>query len=389
MKRSGKKKLTKQTVQKNLAMLLTMLTGAVCGILIVKFVDFSAYYGSGSQILLRFALFMLMMYISIYAQLVIHEAGHLIFGLATGYGFSSFRIGSLMWLKTGEGIKLKKLSIAGTGGQCLMTPPDMKDGRIPFVLYNLGGSLMNLITSLLCLGLYPLLRENAVLSALPLMCMFMGLALAITNGIPMRMGNVDNDGYNALSMGKKPQALRAFWVQLKINELTAAGVRLRDMPEEWFALPDSADMANSMCSSIAVFAANRLMDAHRFDEAEALMASLTADSSSIPGIYSGLLLCDRIYCELTGRNRPEQLEKFCGKGQKKFMKSMKNYPSVLRTEYSYALLSEKDENKAEKLLKRFDKAAVRYPHPSELEGERELMEIAAKKREDQGSATGG
>ena len=34
-----------------------------------------------------------------YLQLILHEGGHLIFGAATGYRFSSFRIGSLMLVK--------------------------------------------------------------------------------------------------------------------------------------------------------------------------------------------------------------------------------------------------------------------------------------------------
>ena len=55
------------------------------------------------------------------------------------------------------------------------------------------------------------------------------------NGIPMRLGNVDNDGYNALCLGKSPAALRSFWLQMKINQQISRGVRLKDMPEDWFA----------------------------------------------------------------------------------------------------------------------------------------------------------
>lgn len=29
-----------------------------------------------------------------------------------------------------------------------MNPPDMVDGKIPYILYNLGGSLMNFISAL-------------------------------------------------------------------------------------------------------------------------------------------------------------------------------------------------------------------------------------------------
>ena len=84
-----------------------------------------------------------------FVQVVVHEAGHLVFGLLTGYQFSSFRIGSFMWVKLEGKLKLKRYSLAGTGGQCLMAPPEMVDGKVPYVLYNLGGCLANLIVSVI------------------------------------------------------------------------------------------------------------------------------------------------------------------------------------------------------------------------------------------------
>ena len=64
------------------------------------------------------------------------------------------------------------------------------------------------------------------------------------------------------------------------------------------------------------------------------------------------------------------------KSQKKFMKAMKNFPSILRTEYAYALLAEKDEIKADEIKSKFEKIAMSYPHPSEINSERELMDYA-------------
>ena len=43
--------------------------------------------------------------------IIIHELGHLIFGLLSGYKFSSFRIGNIMLVKTGGKLKFKKLTI--------------------------------------------------------------------------------------------------------------------------------------------------------------------------------------------------------------------------------------------------------------------------------------
>ena len=90
-------------------------------------------------------------------------------------------------------------------------------------------------------------------------------------------------------------------------------------------------------------------------------------------------LCDCIYCELISENRQVDLDKMLTKELKKFIKSMGKYPSVLRTEYAYALLAEKDNTKAEILRKDFNKCVKTYPYFSEIEAEKELIEIADKK----------
>ena len=203
-----------------------------------------------------------------------------------------------------------------------------------------------------------------------------GVIYALVNGIPLRLGAVDNDGHNALALGKDPAALRSFWIQMKMAALQAQGVRLRDMPEEWFEAPDEAGMQNSLTAVLAVFRCNRLMDEHRFQSAREEMAKLISGKNALMGIYHSLMTCDLIYCECLFENRPERLERMLTKGQRKFMKNMKKYPSVLRTQYAYALLGEGDRAKAEKLEGQFRKVGKSYPYPVEWEGERELMDLA-------------
>ena len=138
-------------------------------------------------------------------------------------------------------------------------------------------------------------------------------------------------------------------------------------------------MKNAITAGIGALAASRLMDELKFDEAESLMKDLLTQDNALVGLYRNLMTCDRMYIELIGENRPEVLESLRTKGQLKFMKAMKNYPSVLRTEYTRALLGEKDRKKAEKIRGDFEKVSGSFPYPRELEAEGELMEIAEKK----------
>ena len=50
-------------------------------------------------ILLRLGYSMLWAFIGIFASVIIHESGHLVMGLRSGYDFVSFRIGSFVWIK--------------------------------------------------------------------------------------------------------------------------------------------------------------------------------------------------------------------------------------------------------------------------------------------------
>ena len=53
----------------------------------------------------------------------------------------------------------------------------------------------------------------------------------------------------------------------------------------------------------------------------------------------------------------------------------------MRTEYSLALLGDKDTVKAESLKAMFEKIAVSYPYQSDIHSERVLMDVAALKAE--------
>lgn len=356
-----------------------MSIGGVCGILMIRYLDMTANADRPlAAELLTFGLLILAMYAGILLQIILHEAGHLIGGLLSGYRFSSFRIFSLMLTEENGKLHCKRFSLAGTGGQCLMAPPTPDaDGHFPFVLYNLGGSLMNLLTTIAFILCALAVWQQPLVSTLLLMLAVIGFGFALLNGLPLRLTEVDNDGRNIRSIGENPETRRAFWLQLAINEQTARGVALQDMPDAWFTLPSAEGMKNSMCATIAVFAANRLLAQNQLTEADALMARLLAMDSGMIGIHRSLLICDRLTCEALGENRAAVIDAMLTRDLQAFMKAMKTYPSILRTQYILALCHEKNEVKAKKLQQRFEKMARTYPYPADLAADRMLMDQAA------------
>ncbi len=202
-----------------------------------------------------------------------------------------------------------------------------------------------------------------------------GIGFAATNGIPLHLPGIDNDGANIVSMRKSPEAVKMFYNQLKVSELGAKGMRLKEMPEELFTVPENADMENSLVSTIAVMNEERLADMGLLSDADEEAKRLLELEKGIVGLYRSLLTCDRISFAVIKGEDPSP---FVTKELNKFMKSMKDYPSVIRTEYLLAL-KDNDKEKAEKALRRFEKISLSYPNSGDLESERQLMEIGKDK----------
>ena len=164
MKREKKAKQDHGTVFSTLCM---VLFGAALGIFagkdlfeIVEGVSFGEY-------LLHVAWLIVMMTAAFYLQTILHEGGHLVCGLLTGYRFVSFRIGSWMVQRENGRLRFHRYTLAGTAGQCLLAPPELTNGKMPYKLYNLGGVLANLLAAALAGALGGILLASQVGVALP------------------------------------------------------------------------------------------------------------------------------------------------------------------------------------------------------------------------------
>ena len=375
------KEKKKQTAKGHLiSICFFTILGAILGLAMISFVDWQLPEGiSSSAKIFRLCITLIFLYLTVMIHIVLHETGHLIFGLMSGYQFSSFRIGTHMLMKENGKLVHRKIKIAGTGGQCLMIPPEMVDGKFPVVLYNLGGSIVNLVVAALMIPVFLAIDKSSVFALFVFLFIAMGAITGLSNGIPMRTKTVDNDGYNAISLGKSREAMRAFWIQMKTNEQLTKGIRTKDMPEEWFEVPSDDAMKNPMVATIGVYAASRMMDQHRFEEAGKLIDHMLKIETGMVALHRNLLICDQIYLELIGQNRSDRVEALYTKELKKFMKAMKTFPSVIRLEYAYRLLAEHDPESAAKSMAAFEKVAATYPYPNDINTERELMEIVDDK----------
>lgn len=364
---------------------LEILGGITMGFISVIFIFFlimeaekiMALYPKEKELYILFII-IIVAYFAYHIQILIHELGHLVFGKLSGYKFSSIRLGSIMLIKKRNKYKIKTLKIIGTGGQCIMNPPELDENDdYPATLYNLGGSLLNLIVSSILIAIAIIINENNFTTLILKVFSYFGFYFAALNGIPIKAGMIDNDGYNAVSLNKDKQAKKAFWIQLKTNQLLNENKRLKEMPEELFKVDKDADLTNNLIATQAAYECNLLMDKHEFTKANKKMKELLKKETSLVGVHQNLLICDMIYCELIEGDL-KKAEKLYTNDLKNFMKSMKDFPSIIRTNYVISLILEKNEEKAKQYQKDFYQRAKTYPYQSDIASEKELIAIARK-----------
>ena len=148
-------------------------------------------------------------------HIIVHEAGHLFFGLLSGYKFVSFRVFDFKIIKDENGkLSFRYEKIAGTGGQCLMRAPEYVEGKFKYKLYLLGGVIFNVLFSIVFWLILP--------SYYTLLFALIGFTLAFLNLIPMGF----NDGMTFYHASKDETTRFVLYLQLEYVYYQSIGKNL-------------------------------------------------------------------------------------------------------------------------------------------------------------------
>lgn len=325
--------------------------------------------------------FMAMLVVTFIFHIIAHEGGHCIGGLLSGYEFISFRVFNMMILKRNGKLQRKKFKMVGTGGQCLMAPPQPFQPDYPYRLYNLAGGLTNLVIAAICIAIsLPVIAAGPGLTWVLLILFPMsvtGIYCGVTNLFPMVIGGVPNDGWNLTHLGKDPESRRIFWLLLDVMAIINRGGQFRDLPEEWFDIGDNSeakrDFGNTFQCSLGVFRLNYLVDTGRLEEAAELIEEILGFRDKMPQLYQNELLCESIFLELIGACRLDRVERRYTPELERYIRATDSYPQRQRLHYAMAMLYHRDDKEAADSLSRFEKACKTYPNEGEISSEWELI----------------
>ena len=198
-------------IQGVLQLIGIMVVGAVVGYFVGKIAGDSLSGVDKPNIIL----FFITGVIAFILHIIVHEAGHLVFGLLSGYKFVSFRVFDFKIIKDENGkLTFRYEKIAGTGGQCLMRAPEYVEGKFKYKLYLLGGVIFNVLFSIVFWLILP--------SYYTLLFALIGFALAFLNLIPMGF----NDGMTFYHASKDETTRFVLYLQLEYVYYQSIGKNL-------------------------------------------------------------------------------------------------------------------------------------------------------------------
>ena len=308
------------------------------------------------------------------AQIILHEAGHLIGGLLTGYRFVSFRIFRFVVLRDDTGhLRLKRFHLAGTGGQCLLTPPPDTDRPTPYVLYNAGGFAANFLTALIALTLMVFVDGlPAFATVFLLMNVIVGIALGLMNAIPMKAGGVSNDGYN-LRLLKDPRLLRSMVIQLRVNAAVQNGMRPTEMPAEWFQSTGMTHYDNLIEVGDLMLRTAYQMDLGHMEVAQALLEGAYEHPDQIGPLMKNEVACELLYL-YWATGQAERAAALLTPELEKYIRSTAGVmSSKQRILFAQALCGEKDTARALEIFRRLEASQDKYLMQGEVKMDLALM----------------
>lgn len=301
-----------------------------------------------------------------------HEAGHLLCGLLSGYRFVSFRIFNLTFIKIDGKIRVKRFSLEGTGGQCLLSPPDLPLEKIPTAWYNAGGVLTNILLMAIALLLSGLNLNPFMREALVIFCLTAGV-LIIMNGIPMKLGGIGNDAYNMLHLRNNLQSKRAMVVQLRSNALIQEGIRPKDMPAGWFEPESDIDYRNPLEVSIPLMHASRLVDEMEWERAYSEFEALYQHKADIMPLYFNEIACELAFCAMV-TGHVERAKELLDAKVRKYLDAYRNImSSKQRILCGIMLYIDNDRAKATEIYQTLEASKEKYLLQGEVKSDLAIM----------------
>ncbi len=331
---------------------------------------------SGLKLCIIALLALTTIFLSYTINICLHEIGHMIFGLMSGYEFNSIRFGKIMLAKENGKLRFCKYDMPGTGGQCIMSAPKVDAENMPAVLYNLGGLFMNLFVLVIGIIVFAVLKDSHfVVAAVSLMFAMTSLLILIMNGLPFTQ--IGTDGANTIILYKDKFARDAFRNQLDVVKYISENYSVREMPEELFLFDKQIPMTNPLITSQAFSCFNYYFVSGKYQEAKEMASYILGNAKSINQLHEKLLYGELLFITIVIDRDYEVAKEQFGLHKKELEKAAR-FISMQRVLYAYYTLVEPTEKKASQYKKLFENSVRNYPYHKDAAIEKEQFDMVAE-----------
>lgn len=245
--------------------------------------------------------------LAFWLQVLLHEAGHALAGIAGGLRPLAFGVGPLRLERAGDRWRFRwGGGLSGISGFAALLPPaDGSPSRVVQAAYLLGGVVANAVVAALALWVLTL-SPPEMLRGLLVALAVTGLFLAVVNLIPFRSQGWLSDGAGLWSLWRQPGLAFASITLQQVLQASMDGVRPRDWPAALLPADDAPFGAHgdpALDAGVASMRLSRAIDAGRPDLAEPAARYLHAAwPTATPPLRPGVAAMLAVHCLLVRKD---------------------------------------------------------------------------------------
>lgn len=297
-------------------------------------------------------------------QIIIHEAGHLIFGLLTNYKLIMFRVFRFALVRGTNGrFSLRISRCSGSYGQCLMLPPDKE--HYPYILTTMGGIILNFITAALAsisIILYhpyiPFVHKLGVI-----LFVFYGYGFAALNLLPFSGSGTMTDGMVINVLSKNHFARVCNKSQLLAARHLIYGKTYGEIPLELLSVPARADLSNPVIGYHKILESYYYMDHRDWGSAKECLDLFCPYMGLLPAWLKNTVLMEQLFISIMQRDNTIK-DSSIYSSIKRYLKQSKSDYSTIRVCAAYEIYINNTDKKT--LLQKTERNKENYIYQGEV-----------------------
>lgn len=298
-------------------------------------------------------------------QIVVRQFGHYIFGVISGYEFTSIQLLNWVMVSSEYGIQFKRYHVPRINGQCIMKTPDVELDELPYTLYLQGGNIANGLLTLFLTVIVLNANLDMMKQLILVIFIIMGLVVLFVNAVPH--GLFINDTEAVRTLRRSIQARDAY-VQLSGFYREQFDFSDRSHSFEFRSYPiDLVDNYYAFLVNYYYLYQKRLEIG--WNECLIHLKELQGIDVRIPYVYRMQLELEINYLQMRmSQEVPEETEQL-----KRYINGVMYSPQIVRYLYLKSYVQDGELN--DQLYKHFEIVTAEYPFILENEMEREIMNI--------------